>query len=300
MPNRQVLSPIDLRTSEQREGFSKSQRIIQEVTAIMQTLGEHEAVRKERQTLDRVTRAIAGGATNIEAIMAAANEQPSFSGGIPGILQKVGGAFSPPTTGGAREGILQAIIGQTLRQSMAPQSLLTPEEQKQSARYKGGLVARPKAESTATAESDDLLQRKAKNRKDFRSFVTGKPKVKVEGKRFDKAYGKEAYDAALEEARDWANSMGVNEEEVVSNFNAWWDKQAASKDPKGFGKFVMPRKTFISSSNAMIQSAPDISLDPYWDDLDDESKKELLLIYEDPQKLEMALERLRRKYGNVR
>lgn len=45
------------------------------------------------------------------------------------------------------------------------------------------------------------------------------------------------------------------------------------------------------------QDAPDIRLDPYWPMLDDTSKMQLWQIYQDPEKLRMAIERLQQKYG---
>jgi len=49
----------------------------------------------------------------------------------------------------------------------------------------------------------------------------------------------------------------------------------------------------------MVKS-PAMELDPYWEKLDNESKKELWQIYQDQEKLDIALERIKDKYGNVR
>ena len=46
-----------------------------------------------------------------------------------------------------------------------------------------------------------------------------------------------------------------------------------------------------------FQSAPDINLDKYWDKLDAGSKQQLWQIYEDPEKMKIALKRLKDKYG---
>ena len=88
------------------------------MAGILKTAGQAEKARRDSQTLDRVARALSSGATNIEAITAAAGKEPDFGGGLQGILQKVSGAFAPQ--GGMRESILQNIIGQQLQQALQP------------------------------------------------------------------------------------------------------------------------------------------------------------------------------------
>ncbi|GAG75061.1 unnamed protein product, partial [marine sediment metagenome] len=119
---RQVLPMVDLRTPEQMRGLTKSQRNIQAITGLLQTLGVAEQVRRERQQLDRITRAIAGGATTIEAINAAVNQakQTQFGTGLQGILQRIGGAFQPSPGGGIGQSIQQMIVGQRLKQALMP------------------------------------------------------------------------------------------------------------------------------------------------------------------------------------
>jgi len=51
------------------------------------------------------------------------------------------------------------------------------------------------------------------------------------------------------------------------------------------------------TDSAKMQTAPDVSLNPYWDKLDNVSKMQWWQIYQDPAKLRMALDRLRQKYG---
>jgi len=135
--NRLATGVVDLRTPEQRRGLTKEQRNIQAITGLMKMLGEAEQARRESQQLDSISRAMAGGATTIEAINAAVNEakQTQFSGGVPGILQKIGGAFQPPSRGGIGQNIQQTIIGQRLQQALMPPSLLTTPEQKELALY---------------------------------------------------------------------------------------------------------------------------------------------------------------------
>lgn len=126
MATRQVLPLIDLRGQAERQDPTGSQRSAQMIKTILQTLGEAEKVRRERQTLDRITRAIAAGATDIEAIAAAAKQQPpQFGTGFQGILQKLGGAFQPQG-GGIEQSIQKMIIGEKLKQALAPKAKPTP------------------------------------------------------------------------------------------------------------------------------------------------------------------------------
>lgn len=110
---RPILPLIDFRTTAEREGVTKRQQTVQAIANILKTVGAAEKVRRDRQILDKITRAISGGATNIEAIAAVASQGPEFGTGLPGILQRIGGAFEPPG-GGMRQGIQQAIVGQAI------------------------------------------------------------------------------------------------------------------------------------------------------------------------------------------
>ena len=110
---RQVLPLIDLRTQAQRQGITSNQQTVQAIANILQTVGKAEQKRRERQTLDRITRAISGGATIPEAIMAA-DKDFEFGTGITGVLQKIGGMFQPSPSG-MGQNIQQAIIGQKIQ-----------------------------------------------------------------------------------------------------------------------------------------------------------------------------------------
>ena len=110
---RQVMSPIDLRSQAERQGITRNQQTAQAIAEIMKTVGAAEQKRRESQTLDRITRAMAGGATVPEAIMASTQE-PEFGTGISGALQKIGGMFQP-SPGGMRQNIQQAIMGQAIQ-----------------------------------------------------------------------------------------------------------------------------------------------------------------------------------------
>jgi len=124
---RRVLPLIDLRTQAQRQGVTNLQQTSQAIAGILQTLGAAEQVRRERQQLDTITRAIAGGATTIEAINTAVNQakKPQFGTGIQGILQRISGAFQPSPGGGIEQSIQQMTIGQRLKQVLMPKEPFT-------------------------------------------------------------------------------------------------------------------------------------------------------------------------------
>lgn len=124
-----TLRPIDLRTSAEREGITKAQQTAQALNNILQTIGQAEQARQERQTLSRIATAIAGGATTIEAISAVAKQKAQFSGGLPGMVQRIGSAFQP-SPGGIERGIHENVIGSRLRQILNP-ALLSPQEEKE-------------------------------------------------------------------------------------------------------------------------------------------------------------------------
>lgn len=118
MANRQVLPTLDLRSFAERQGVTKTQQTVQAIAGILQTAGQAEQARRESQTLDRIARAVASGATNIEAISAVARQGPEFGRGVPGALQRFAGGFQP-SPGGIGRGINQAILGQTLQRALA-------------------------------------------------------------------------------------------------------------------------------------------------------------------------------------
>ena len=293
---------IDLRTQEEKQGVTGLTKISQALNDALLTLGKGEKVRRERQQLDRVSTAIAGGASTIEAITAAANEPTQFDTGLRGILQKAGGAFGGSQTGGIKRQLQEAIIGQKINQALNP-SLLDPSQQKEAAEVKAGL--RPRAPATAGTEPggqskneknlardikiltdkskdgsfkvNERLRTLAKKRikanplkvkigeSDFDDEIKGKPKIKVKGKKFDRAFGKEAYDETLKEAVQEAEDIGISEEAATEGFNQWWDRRAAEKDPKGFGKAFIERSEFETKDGSVrLESAPDVRLDEFW------------------------------------
>lgn len=109
---RQVLPLINFRTQAQRQGITKNMQTVRAIVGILQTVGAAEQKRREEQTLTKITRAMSGGATVIEAI--AASKGPEFSTGVPGALQKIGGMFQP-SPGGMDKSIQQAIIGRAIQ-----------------------------------------------------------------------------------------------------------------------------------------------------------------------------------------
>lgn len=271
---RQILSPIDLRTAEERRGLSSSQRNIQAIADILQALGQAEQTRRERQQLDRVATAIAGGATTNEAILAVANQPTEFGGGLPGILQRIGGGFQPPQRGGIRESLQMAIIGQALQ----PKPLLTRAEQREKAlfgtRRRPGEALQPFEQTkpekaldrdvkilTATDKEGVIkanqTQRNAARRRlrknpslqeieqgqtDYMPLLDKKlrEKFSTTGARLkpkDKRFGKKAYDDALIKVKDQALAQGVTEASAVADFNAWWDRQVAAEAGQTFQKF---------------------------------------------------------------
>lgn len=129
---------LDLRTQAQRQGISRTQQTAQAIADILKTTGKAAQVWRERQTLDRITRAISEGATTVEAIAAATRQEPQFSTGIPGALQRFGGAFQPSTGG-----MQQAIIGNVLQQALEQSSPLY-QSRLQSEKARTAYWSRPK------------------------------------------------------------------------------------------------------------------------------------------------------------
>ncbi len=292
---RQILPALDLRTSEEKRGLSSSQRNLQAITGILQTLGKAEQQRRESQQLDRIATAIANGATSIEAINAIVKQQSQTGTGFQGILQKIGGAFQP-SPGGVQRGVQESIIGQRLQQILTPKGEVPPglEPTGASVSPTGKVTTRfgqPKEEQALfdQTKADKSLDRdikiltnkdtkgnlkasaiqRAKARKRLRrnpslqDIVPGKANYaeNVEGKprvkvgTFDKAFGKEAYTKALREAKDEGLAKGATETSVEADFNSWWDKQVAKEAEDTFIKFV-PRSEFQDISETQDIEVP--------------------------------------------
>ncbi|MEE9354744.1 MAG: hypothetical protein V3U75_04065 [Methylococcaceae bacterium] len=285
----QILSPIDLRSTAERQGITRNMQTAQALARILKTAGRAEQVRQERKTLDRIATAIAGGATTIEAISAVAKQRPEFGGGFTGGLQRLASAFQP-SPGRIGQGIQEDVIGSRLREILSP-SLLTREEQGKAARIKAGLEpaageAPAAFEQTApekarnrdikiltdrhkTGGSKDQLiatpvQQKSARRRmranpsigdiqpgkiDYTEVLKGKPRVKAGA--LDKAFGEEAYNQALQEIKDTALAQGATESSVENDFNVWWDKQVEKEKGETFTEFV-PRQDFKGSGKKAL------------------------------------------------
>lgn len=229
---RQVLSTIDLRTPDQKAGVTKKMQTIKSIMGIMQVLGEAEKVRRERQTLDRISRAITGGATTMEAIMAAANQQPQMGTGLPGMLQKIGGQLMPQG-GGIKTGIQQGILQNAMTRALTPPLLTRPEEREMKL---FGKRKRPEEEGGISDLKSTINKRSIKE--SFPKLVKGRKKVvRREGMFGDKVYGEDAYNEALKDVKAEASRLGIDEQEAVQMFDQWWDEQVGKERGQKFQKF---------------------------------------------------------------
>ncbi len=149
---RQVLSPIDLRSQAERQGITRNQQTAQAIAGILETIGRAEQKRREGQTLTRITRAIARGSTMPEAVMAAM-EQPEFSGGAQGMLQRFGGMFQPSP----------GLMGQNIQQAMIGQSIQTDPLEREYLRERIGATKAltTQREAAAKQELPDRMLRQA-------------------------------------------------------------------------------------------------------------------------------------------
>ena len=257
----------------------EAQQAAKNIGRIITTVGKSEQVRQNRQQLDRVATAIAGGANTIEAIRSVADQPAEFDEGIGGILQRIGSTLRPQAgRGGLNTALDEAMVSGQLGKIFGNGSTLSPEEKAKAERIKAGLSPRATAPGKRTGVSDfnrdvKLIQNPkateaqksaAKNRLktnpnlqtaeggDFSSFLKGKKKQKVAGAKFDKAFAEEAFNEALQEAKDAGLSEGFSEESIEQDFTRWWDEEAAKEGEgqKGFGKLVLPRTEFKASSIA--------------------------------------------------
>ncbi len=134
---RQVLPLIDLRTQAQRQGITSLQQTSQAIADILQGLNKAEQTRREREDLDSITRAIAGGKTITEAIASVVEQKREFDPGIQGILQKIGGAG---LQGGIGKDLQRAIVGGKLTQALKPKKTPTIAQQRATEALRVGAV----------------------------------------------------------------------------------------------------------------------------------------------------------------
>ena len=296
---------IDLRTEEEKQGVTGLQKPSQAIAGILETAGRAEKARRESQQLDRIARAIAGGATSIEAIdtvskqsqleaiLEAAEQPTQFSKGLPGILQRVGGAFQPPG-GGVGEGIQRSIISQALKKALTP-SLLTPEEQRSGALVKAGLKPRAQAGpvvKTATKQQkqrdkdlatlgsekkSDFQKQEARRRLDADSSQPRNPApqggtfdefLKDENKEGGK-FGKKAHDEALKLVQDDARLQGLDPASAETDFERWWDAKVEGERSGIFSlggllerNVTIPRSEFQNATET-TQREPSESIEDF-------------------------------------
>lgn len=314
---------IDLRTSAEREGITGNVETIRAITGIMQILGQVEQKRRERETLDRVIRAIGEGATTAEAIAKVAGQPAQISGGISGILQKLGGAFQP-SPGGLKQSIQQAIIGQKLQQALTPQVQIPEGLEPTGATVSptGGVTRRftkPTVPKPVERKGFSLAQTKAlaeaiPKALDAIADRVDKTAIKGLNKRSQADLAKEYKNTALEAGYEtWT-------EDQRKQFDRKWDRlarakfkprKAISKDTGGeinvgwnpnSPEVKQARKELragiqktkvreeVSDTDVRLQSAPDVRLDPFWADLPDEEKKEIIQrLDEDPENINSIL-----------
>ncbi|KKN73476.1 hypothetical protein LCGC14_0400510 [marine sediment metagenome] len=297
-----------------------TERGAQAIANLLQTLGVAEKKRRERQTLDRIARAMAGGATDVEAIAAVAGQQqePQFSGGIPGILQRIGGAFQPQG-GGIRESIQQTIIGQRLKQA------LTPKTQIPTGFEPTGVTVGPTGGVTRRFGKPTTKQQKAYTpnellnvRKSVQAGLGNLKETRIAG---NNAISQDNF---IEEYKQKAAEFGYSgaSNRQQKQFDAVFDKKARRKSKrfdtstvnatgdkiklgwnpnspevkqarKELRAGVQAKDTAtqeISDTNVRLQSAPDIRLDSVWDRLSDEQKKQILTqIDQNPENLDTII-----------
>ncbi len=249
---RQVLPTLDLRSPEERRGLTESQRNIQAITRILQTIGQAEKVRRDRQTLDRVATAIAGGASTIEAITAVAQQQPQGGTGFQGLLQKIGGAFQPQGGGGTRQNILQMIIGEKLKQALAPPAKPTIAEQRAAeARRTKAVPGTPEFERIAEGPAKPV-KRKAFSLTEQKTLSKAIPPILDEmAKQVErtpiKGRNKWAQVDLIEPYKKAALEVGYETwtEDQQKQFDRKWDRLARAK--------FIPRKTISKETGKQIQ-----------------------------------------------
>lgn len=272
---RQVLPLIDLRTGAEREGITKRMQTVQSIANILKTVGEAEQKRRDRQMLDRITRAIAGGATTAEAIAATAGQAPQLSPGIPGILQRIGGA-SQPQQGGVRQSIQQAIIGQRLQQALAPKPLLTGEERRKGALIKAGIKPRATVEKPAKPKYDlkqinDYLWG-LQHTKDNEPTKARKSDLAVVKKMLKAHPGWKLKEVVAQKYKDvqwpWSNVPEIKQWVLEGPAGEKVDQEPAPEPTTG-------QPTGLPAPEMQLQSAPDMKLDEFWDQLSDEQKKQI-------------------------
>ena len=79
----------------QKEGFSAGERNFQAIQRLLQTAGQAEFQRRESARLDHIVSAISRGEEGSQILASLRNLEQTFSPGVAGGLQRLGGAFQP-------------------------------------------------------------------------------------------------------------------------------------------------------------------------------------------------------------
>ena len=319
MATRPILSTLDLRTQEERRGLSSSQRNIQAITGILQTLGKAEQARRERQQLDSIATAMQGGATATEAINAIINktQETKFGGGVAGILQKAGGPFQP-SPGNLRQSLLKQIIGTKLQQALASAEkeksfTLGPGRE----RFTGAGESIAKVPPRPTELKSFTFAETLKVRKGIQEQIDDIEKRDIpgigKGQRRNVYFQKDILDAYL----NIVTGLGLNKKQQ-GQFDKIWDNKTKKltpsrqqKDSEGniikigwnpnSSEVKQARRELkagveqkatqeISDGSVRLQSAPDVRLDSVWDKLSTEQKKQILTqIDQNPENLDAII-----------
>ena len=272
---RQIARTIDLRTPQQLQGQTRDQENVQAILGILKTVGAAEKKRRERQTLDRIVRAIGAGQTDIEAIASVAREEPTFGGGFRGGLQKIAGLFSGEG-GGIESQIQQSIIGNALQKALSPPGQIpsglepvgatrgpTGQVTTRFERPGVGGVAAPTKQQTqrdrdlaviGNDKKSDFQKAEARKRLDKDPSQPRNPVPP--GGTYDeflqqadeaaesigrpikegKLFGKKAYEATLRIVEDEARKQGLDPKGVKKDFDRWWDARVDKEQgPPGVG-----------------------------------------------------------------
>lgn len=250
-----TLRALDFRTSAEREGITKAQQTAQSISNILKTIGQAEQARQERQTLDRVATAIAGGATTIEAISAVAKQSPGFSGGIPGIIQKAGSAFQP-SPGRIGQGIDETVIGSKLREILSPsvETVEAPTKQQTQRDRDLAIIANEKKtdfqkqEARKRLDADPSLPRKPLPTgrdfaKELKNITEGTGKTLKDGKLFNE----KAYKKLLARLEDLARLNGFDITSVKKELDRWWDARVNKEQGPGL-KGSLTKNTLVPRS----------------------------------------------------
>lgn len=257
--------------------IEEAQRAADSISRLLETAGKSEQIRQNRQALDRVSsawidldRQVEDGAIITQsdrraAALQAAGQPATFDEGIGGIFQKFSSGVRPEA---GRGGVTQELNDLLLKGQLStvfgsPTSKTSAQANRDvSAFNRDSRIIQNKKSTSGQKKAAIGRQRTNPNLQiqqgqDYSDFFKGKPKVTVSTKGInDKAFGKEAYDKMLVEAKEDGLINGFSEKSVEQDFNNWWDGIAAEEDPKGFGKLVQDRSEFQGKAKTATSKVP--------------------------------------------